>query len=243
MLSQNSYGFRSSWETGSDDELNQHWEELQREHDAFTEATRAHAREAGDRDDVDTHQPETPSSHHPEIWVGSLSDYNSGHLHGVWLDATLDADELQAAIQFMLRNSYVSGAEEWAIMDHSDFCGAQVDEFTGLETVSRLAKGVAEHGEVFAKWASYLTTTDIEEVERTFQEAFQGKYESTEAYIEHILSETGFNEVLEDALQVIPEDLRGYISIDTEQLAHDWEIELYIVEAEDGGVLVFDPRV
>jgi hypothetical protein len=30
---------------------------------------------------------------------------------------------------------------------------------------------------------------------------------------------------------------------DTEQMATDYEIELYVVEAEDGGVLVFDPRV
>src|SRR6266542_2182975 len=51
VLSQNSYGFRGSWETGSDEELGQRWEELRREWDAFTEATRAHTREAGDRSD------------------------------------------------------------------------------------------------------------------------------------------------------------------------------------------------
>ncbi len=42
----------------------------------------------------------------PEIWVGSLADYNAGVLHGVWLDATLEPDELAAAVQFMLRNSH-----------------------------------------------------------------------------------------------------------------------------------------
>jgi antirestriction protein len=83
----------------------------------------------------------------------------------------------------------------------------------------------------------------MDEVDRTFQDAFHGKFENTEAYVEHILSETGFNEALERALEVIPDDLRGYVSIDVEQLARDWEIEMYIVEAKDGGVLVFDPTV
>jgi antirestriction protein len=83
----------------------------------------------------------------------------------------------------------------------------------------------------------------MDEVERTFPDAFEGKFESTKAYVEYILSERGIYEALEDALQVIPEDVRGYISIDEEQLAHDWEIEMYVVESQEGGVLVFDPRV
>ena len=242
VLSQNSYGFRGAWETDSDEDLVVRWEELQREWDAFTEATRAHAREPGERDD-DASRSETRSGHHPEIWVGSLSDYVAGHLHGVWLDATLDAEELQAAVQFMLRNGYDRHAEEWAIMDYSDFCGAALGEYESLETVSRIAQGIAEHGEAFAKWCGYLGTTNMGEVERTFQDAFEGKFESMQAYVQHILSETDFNERLEEALEVIPDDLRGYISIDTKQLAHDWEMALHVVEAEDGGVLVFDPRV
>ncbi len=240
VLSQNSYGFRGSWETGSDEDLAARWEELQREWDAFTEATRAHARQAGDHDE-DGKRPETWSGHHPEIWVGSLSDYNDGHLHGVWLDATLDPDELHAAVQFMLRNGYDRHAEEWGIFDHSDFCGADISEYEPLETVSRIAKGVAEHGEAFAKWCGYMGTTDMDEVERTFYDAFQGKYENTEAYVEHILEETEAYRYLDD---IPSEDLRRYAKYDVEQMAADYEIELYVVEAEDGGVvLVFDPRV
>jgi antirestriction protein len=210
--------------------------------DAFTEATRRHTRIV-DGAGESSPRVEIQSGHHPEIWVGSLSDYNDGHLHGVWLDATLDAEQLHAAVQFMLRNGYDRHAEEWAILDHSDFCGADISEYESLETVSRIASGVAEHGEAFAKWCGYMGTTDMDEVERTFHDAFHGHFESTEAYVQHVLSETEFNERLEEALQVIPDDLRDYISIDTEQLASDWEMELHVVEAEDGGVLVFDPRV
>ncbi len=41
----------------------------------------------------------------------SLADYNAGVLHGAWLDATLEPDELAAAVQFMLRNSHEPDAE------------------------------------------------------------------------------------------------------------------------------------
>lgn len=40
----------------------------------------------------------------------------------------------------------------------------------------------------------------------------------------------------------MPEDLRRYAQFDVEQMARDYEVELYIVEASDGGVWVFDPR-
>jgi len=119
VLSQNSYGFRQVWETDSDEQLAQYWGELQREYDAFIEATRGQSRETDDRQLGEAgRRDETASGHHPEIWVGSLSDYNNGRLHGVWLDATLDPDELCVAIAFILRNGYDPTAEEWGIFDY-----------------------------------------------------------------------------------------------------------------------------
>ena len=47
----------------------------------------------------------------PRIYVASLSDYNAGVLHGVWLDATQDEEELQAGITAMLDASRESVAE------------------------------------------------------------------------------------------------------------------------------------
>ncbi len=160
VLSQNSYGFWRVWETNSDEELSGWWGGLQREYDAFTEATGARHRGSGERGSTgegEDDQPEnTESGHHPEIWVGSLSDYNSGRLHGVWLDATLDPEDLQAAIRFLLRNGYDPTAEEWGILDYDDFCGLNLGEYESLEVVSRIANGIAEHGEAFAKWVEYV---------------------------------------------------------------------------------------
>jgi hypothetical protein len=64
-----------------------------------------------------------------------------------------------------------------------------------------------------------------------------------EAYVEQVLDETGFTRNLDEALEVLPEDPREYISIDSEQLASDWGMYLHEVEAGDGEVLIFDPRM
>jgi hypothetical protein len=127
------------------------------------------------RDDAER---DTPSGVKPEIWVGSLSDYNAGVLHGIWIDAWQEPEEIQEQVSWMLRTSPTGNAEEYAIFDHSDFCGLQVDENMSLADVSRLARGIAEHGEAFAKWAGYLGLQDLDAVQRTFEEACQGRHES-----------------------------------------------------------------
>ena len=239
MLSQNCYGSRHAWETSSDAELTRRWQTLQREYDAFIEATRAHNREPGDRQQgEEVRQEETESGHYPEIWVGSLSDYNNGRLHGVWLDATLDPDELRAAIGFMLRNGYDFTAEEWGIFDYDDFCGLDLGEYESLDVVSRIAKGIAEHGEAFAAWVGYVGEQSEEALGR-FEDHYLGTFESTGAYVESLLEECDAYSFEE----FVPEWLRPYVKIDTELLARDMEIELYVVEAREGGVLVFDTRL
>lgn len=39
------------------------------------------------------------------IYVADLAAYNSGKLHGVWIDATIELDEIQGCIQAMLKES------------------------------------------------------------------------------------------------------------------------------------------
>lgn len=49
------------------------------------------------------------------IYVACLAAYNSGNLHGVWIDATADIDDIQDQINSMLESSPVEDAEEYAI--------------------------------------------------------------------------------------------------------------------------------
>lgn len=51
----------------------------------------------------------------PRIYVACLAAYNSGMLHGEWIDADQSADELHEGVQRMLKASSQPGAEEWAI--------------------------------------------------------------------------------------------------------------------------------
>lgn len=53
------------------------------------------------------------------LYVASLSDYNNGHLLGVWidLDDATERDEIDEAIAEMLRGSKYPVAEEWAVHD------------------------------------------------------------------------------------------------------------------------------
>jgi hypothetical protein len=61
------------------------------------------------RDDAER---DTPSGIKPEIWVGSLSDYNAGVLHGIWIDAWQEPEEIQEQVSWMLRTSPTGNAEE-----------------------------------------------------------------------------------------------------------------------------------
>lgn len=47
----------------------------------------------------------------PRIYVSSLSDYNAGNLHGVWIDADQSADDIRAEIAAMLRDSKYPNVE------------------------------------------------------------------------------------------------------------------------------------
>jgi antirestriction protein len=49
------------------------------------------------------------------IYVACLAAYNSGYLHGVWIDATADIDDIQDQINSMLESSPIEDAEEYAI--------------------------------------------------------------------------------------------------------------------------------
>jgi antirestriction protein len=53
------------------------------------------------------------------IYVACLAAYNSGRLHGAWIDleGDVDEDDIQEAIAWILSTSPTPGAEEWAIHD------------------------------------------------------------------------------------------------------------------------------
>lgn len=168
-------------------------------------------------------EPRTPEEGHrlqpcPRIWVGSLADYNAGRLHGAWIDAAQEAEELQAAIQGLLDASPTAGAEEWSIFDADDFGGVHLDELPNLWVMSEVARGIGEHGYAFAGWVA-VAGASPERLAR-FESAYLGLWESAEDYAANLLEELGYTELLDTAL---PAHVREYVQLDIVQFARDLE--------------------
>ncbi|HET6538119.1 MAG TPA: antirestriction protein ArdA [Sphingopyxis sp.] len=75
----------------------------------------------------------------PRIYVACLAAYNNGHLHGAWIDADQDADEIRDEIAAMLARSPIKDAEEYAIYDYEGFEGVTIKEYATIESVARMA--------------------------------------------------------------------------------------------------------
>lgn len=230
ILKRDEDGSRHAWRVEADDALTTHWASITNEYGTFYEQRAAYEQVTG--------EPElTRSGIYPRAWVASLADYANGNLHGAWFNATHEPALLELAAKHMLRLGHTGGAEEWAIFDYDDFAGAELGEYESFETVSRIARGIAEHGEAFGHWAAYVGSESAEEIDR-FEDHYRGEWDSFEAYIEDYLEETEFYRFLDE----IPEDMRGYVEVDVEQIARDWECDYFVVGLQNGHVAVFNTR-
>lgn len=171
---------------------------------------------------LDTDRPE------PEIYVASLSDYNSGILYGRWISCGKGVDHIRDEIEAMLEKSpyakeYGERAEEWAIHAHRGFYEIDIPESASFDELCELADGINEHGEPFAAYCGYTRTWDI----TRFTETFCGIYDNETAYAE---------EIADECLD-IPEPIQPYF--DYEAYARDIFINSYRSERVSGGVAVF----
>lgn len=169
----------------------------------------------------------------PRIYVASLSDYNAGRLHGAWIDAAREPDEIHEDIQAMLQASREPIAEEWAIHDYDGFGPLHLDEFTSVDNVSTIARGIAEHGRAFANWANYLGPSQWEHLDR-FEDCYLGTWSSAEEFAASMLEDMGI-----DVDDLGPEYLQPYIRFDLDAFAHDLSHDFYMA-ADIDGVHIFD---
>jgi antirestriction protein len=195
------------------------------------------------RGEPDTSPTETGAERAPQleprIYVASLSDYNAGRLHGAWLNAAVEVDELAAGVQTMLAESPAAGAEEWAVHDYEGFGPIHLGEYEDLATISQLAQGITEHGAAFAHWAALIDTTEPDAL-AGFDDAYLGHYPSIDAYAEELFDDLGHEDLVERA---IPEHLQPYIHLDIAGFARDLELSGDVTTSEgDGGVYVYDPN-
>ncbi|MCP4307044.1 MAG: antirestriction protein ArdA [bacterium] len=182
------------------------------------------------------HPKETEPEIQPRIYVASLSDYNAGRLHGNWIDATQEPEDIHHQVQRMLTASNEPVAEEWAIHGYEGFGYARLAEYSDFETVSRIAQGIETHGDAFSAWIAHSEDATQENTDK-FEEAYLGRWDDLRNYAEHLADDMGLTG------DIIPEHHRPYVKIDIDQLVTDLEIELVVAKASGGGIHVFSPYV
>ena len=119
------------------------------------------------------------------IYVADLAAYNNGKLHGVWIDATQDLEDIQEQIKQMLAESPEGFAEEYAIHDYEGFCGYSVSEYEGIELVHEIACFIEEHSDVGGELLNYFSG-DIDEAKKAMEENYCGCHASLADYAEEL---------------------------------------------------------
>jgi antirestriction protein len=143
---------------------------------------------------------------HPRIYVGSLSDYNAGTLHGCWIDvAGKDADQIHTEVQAMLARSpefarFPMGgpAEEWAIHDRENFYGWSVGEWADFTTIAAFGQAwdqldTEEQAYAFGPWFARALTErrpcvvdyldGPEQIVEAFESEFMGNWTDWKSYV------------------------------------------------------------
>ncbi len=161
------------------------------------------------------------------IYVACLAAYNSGCLHGVWIDATETVDDIQEQINQMLESSPVEDAEEYAIHDFEGYGSYRLSEYEGIQGAQEIACFIEEHGEIAAELINYFLTT--EEAQKAMEEDYQGQHSSLSDYAQELTEETS----------EVPSHLEFYI--DYEKMGRDMEMsgDIFTIETAHDEVHVF----
>ena len=171
----------------------------------------------------------TDSNAEIQIYVADLAAYNNGYLHGVWIDATLELDEMQEQVSQMLKATPLDEeAEEYAIHDYEGFGAYKVSEYEGLESVHEVACFLEEHGEVAGDVLAHFSD-NLEDARKALEENYNGCYNSLADYAEELTTETS----------EVPEHIAFYI--DYEKMGRDMELggDVFTVETGYQEVHVF----
>ncbi len=169
----------------------------------------------------------------PKIYVACLAAYNHGYLHGIWLNAARDAEDIRDDIEYMLSWSpvrHLEYCEEWAIHDQENFGNYSVDEYEDIEQLSEIALDIKEHGEAYLAYLEYF---DYEPSQEDFKDRYMGEWESVEDYVQDYYESTGIIDKIDNCLARY---------IDWSAIARDWEIngDITSVDSDSNSVFIFN---
>jgi len=162
------------------------------------------------------------------IYVACLAAYNNGKLHGAWIDATQEVDDIQEQLNKMLDESPEDNAEEHAFHDYEGFGGYGVSEYEGIQAVHEIACFIEEYPELAGELLNQFGGS-IDDARKAMEESYSGCYKSLADYAE---------ELTEGTTQ-IPESLAYYI--DYERMGRDMEVsgDVYTIETAYDEIHIF----
>ena len=160
-----------------------------------------------------------------KIYVACLSSYNSGVLHGSWIEPKTDKDELEAQIAEVLKSSPDPDAEEYAIHDYDNF--PNLGEYPDLDKVIEVVEAIKLHGVKAVE--GFIEHWSVEDLEH-FDEAFHGTYDSFAEFAEDYAEDC----ILADC----PENIKYYI--DYKQIEHELAFDFMECKADNYKVHIFN---
>ena len=164
-----------------------------------------------------------------QIYVADLAAYNNGILHGVWIDATQDIDDIWDAVRDMLIATPLDEkSEEYAIHDYEGFGSYRLGEYHGLESVHEIACFIEEHGAIATDLINHLCG-DVEEARKAIEENYAGCYNSLTDYARELTKQQGD----------IPKHLEFYIDYDKMGRDMDMSGDIFIIETAHDEVHIF----
>lgn len=185
----------------------------------------------------------------PRIYVSSLSDYNAGRLHGVWIDAPQDVSDIADAVAAMLKASPEARryptkgftglgqdggpAEEWAIHDYEGFGSLKLSEYESFERVSELAQAIEVHGEAFIVYCEGAGGEQGLTLAEGFEESYQGSWDSLADYAYDCALETASSR---DEVKRLEGSVWPFTCIDWERAGRELVMggDIWTTDAENG---------
>ena len=155
------------------------------------------------------------------IYVADLAAYNNGKLHGVWIDACDELDDIQEQINKMLSQSPERFAEEYAIHDYEGFEGYSLGEYEGIQAAHEIACFIQEHGAIAGELLGHFGG-DLDEARQAIEDNYAGCYSSLAEFAQ---------ELTEECMKV-PQRLAFYI--DYEAMGRDMELNGDVFTIEVG---------
>lgn len=122
-------------------------------------------------------------------YIACLASYNSGILHGFWVDLEVvaAADDIKECIAWVMATSLELGAEEYAVHDWSGVPRSMQAEWPNWEQTLPLIQAIAEHGEAFEVW--HGNAPDYNQDPAEFRADYVGSYDSGADFVREYYEE------------------------------------------------------